>query len=65
MSDCGGYDWGEAPGIQGPVLLCGTHGLPAWGEAYELLDKMPVHRITTTCQGEEAPVLNPPISGPD
>lgn len=32
------YNWGEWPGVDGPVLLCVVHGWPGWGEVYDRLD---------------------------
>lgn len=53
MSACGPYEWGELPGIDGPVLICATHRLPARSEAYDLCDLMNVGEITTPCQAVE------------
>lgn len=27
-------DWGDWPGVDGPVMLCNTHGYPADGDVY-------------------------------
>ena len=47
------YNWQEIAGIEGPVLVCVRHGLPAQGEVYNHLDSGTTAGIR--CQAFEIP----------